>query len=129
RAGDVDLDRVDGGVVEAPRRFDVVLDGRAADIGDESRLGEIERRQYLVHDLVDTRVLQADGVQHAHRRLVDAVRRIPEPRLARRALEHDGADLRVREPRDPRVLLAEADATREQHDRRGELEAAEIDGE
>ena len=46
------------------------------------------------------RVLQPDRVQHAHRRLVDAVRRVAEPRLARRALEHDGA--RVACSRTPR---------------------------
>ena len=81
------------------------------------------------HHVVDARVLQADRVQHAHRRLVDAVRRVAEPRLARGALQHDGADVAVREALDARVFLAEADAAGQQHDRRGELQAAEFDAE
>ena len=82
---------------------------------------EIERRQDRRDDVVDAGVLQADRVQHAHRRFVDPVRRIAEPRLARRALEHDGAGVAIREALDARVLLAEADAARQQHDRRIEL--------
>ena len=117
RAGDVDLHRVDRRIVEAPRDLGVLLDRRAADVGDEARLVEIERRQDLAHDVVDAGVLQADRVQHAARGFPDAVRGIAEPRRERRALEHDRADGGVREAFDPRVLLAEADAAREQHDR------------
>ena len=81
----------------------------------------------VLHDVVDAGILQADRVEHAGRRLADAVRRVAEPRLERRALEHDGADVAVREALDARVLLAEADAARQQHDRRVELQAAEVE--
>ena len=128
RAGDVDLDGVDRRVIEAPRHLDVLLDGRAADVGDEARLAEVQLRQDVRHHLLDARVLQADRVQHAGGRLVDAVRRIAEPRLAGRALEHDGADVAVGEALDARVFLAEAHAAGEQHDRGGEIEAAELQG-
>ena len=127
RAGDVHFDRIDRRIVEAPRDLDVVLDRRAADVGDEARLREIERRQDARHDVLDARILQADRVEHAHRRFVHAVRRVTEPRLARRAFEHDGAGVAIREALDARVLFAEADAARQQHDGRIELEAAEID--
>ena len=79
--------------------------------------------------MVDAGVLQADRVDHAVRRFGHAVRRVAEPRLLGRALQDDGAGVAVREARDARVFLAEADAAREQHDRRGELQAAEIEGE
>ena len=129
RAGDVDLHRVDRRIVEAARDLGVLLDGRAADVGDEARLGEVERRQDLPHHVVDAGVLQADRVDHAVRRFRHAVRRVAEPRLPGRALQHDRADVAVREPGDARVFLAEADAAREQHDGRGELQAAEVDRE
>ena len=64
----------------------------------------------LLDDVVDAGVLQADRVQHAGRRLPDAVRRIAEARRERGALQHDGADGGVAEAFDARVLLAEADA-------------------
>ena len=80
----------------------------------------------LAHHLLDARVLQADGVQHPGGRLVHPVRRIAEARLAGGALENDGAGIAVGEALDAGVLLAEADAAREQHDGRGEIQAAEL---
>jgi hypothetical protein len=127
RAGDVDLERVDGRVVEAPRDLGILLDRRAADVRDEPRFTKIERRQNLVHDMIDPGVLQADRVQHAGRRLPDAVRRIAEPRSERGALQHNGADRGVAEALDARVLLAEPDAARQQHDRRVELQTAKVE--
>ena len=78
--GDVDLDRVDGRLVEQARDLGVFLHGGAGHVGDETRLGEIQRRQDAAHDVLRARVLQADGVQHSGRCLVNAVRRIAEPR-------------------------------------------------
>ena len=54
-----------GGSVEAPRDLDVLLEGRAADIGEEARLAEIKLGQDRAHHVLDARILQADGVQHA----------------------------------------------------------------
>jgi hypothetical protein len=108
-------------VVEAARDLGVFLDRRAGDIGDETRLGEIEGRQDVAHHMIGAGVLQADGVEHAHRRLVDPVRRVAEPSVERRSLEHHRAAIGVREAFDAGVLLAEADAAREQHDGRGEV--------
>ena len=70
--------------------------------------------------MLDARVLQADGVEHAGRRLEHAVRRVAEARLAGGALEHDRAGVAVGETLDARVLLAEAHAAGQQHDGRGE---------
>jgi hypothetical protein len=106
-----------GEVVEATRDGDVVLDRRAAHVREEQRLAEVERRQDVVDHVIDAGILEPDRVQHARGRLEDAVRRITEARLARRALEHDRAGITVRETADPRVLLAEADAAGKQHDR------------
>src|SRR5256884_5373405 len=123
RAGDVDFHGIDPRLIEAPRDLDVLLDGGTADVCDEARLAEVELREDAAHYLIDPGVLQPDGIQHAGRSLVHPVRGIAEARLAGRALEHDGAGVAVREALDPGVLLAEADAAREQHDRRGEIEA------
>jgi hypothetical protein len=125
--GDVDLDGVDRRVVEAARDLDVLLDGRAADVGDEARLAEVQRRQDLVDHMIDAGILQADGVEHAGRRLVHPVRWIAQARLAGGALEHDRPGIAVAEPLHTRVFLAKADAARQQHDRRGELQPAESD--
>src|SRR5690606_15921678 len=116
RAGDVDLHGVDGRVVEAPRHRDVFLDGGAGDVGDEARLAEVQCRQDVIDDVIHARVLQANGVEHAGRRLVDTVRRVAEAGRAGGALEADGADVAVGKAFHPRVLFAEPDAARQQHD-------------
>ena len=126
-AGDVDLDRVDGRVVEAARDLRVLLDRRAGDVRDEARLAEVERRQDLAHDVVRAGVLQPDGVQHAGRRFEHAVRRIAEARIERRALQHDRRRRPGSRTLDARVFLAEPHAAREQHDGRGEIEPAEVE--
>ena len=66
----------------------------------------------FAHHLLDAGVLQPDGIQHAGGGLVDAVRRVAEPRLAGRALEHDGAGVAVGETLDAGVFLAEARRSR-----------------
>ena len=70
----------------------------------------------LLHHVFGAGILQADRVQHARRRFVDAVRPVAEPRLAGGALEHDGAHVAVGEPLDAGVFLAEPHAARQQHD-------------
>ena len=51
RARDVELDRIDRRIVETARDLDIIVDGRTADVREETRLGEIERRQDLVDDM------------------------------------------------------------------------------
>ena len=109
-AGDVDLDRIYGRIVEALRDVFIFLDSGTRHVGDEACLREVEPRQNLLDDTVDAWILQADGIEHAVRSLVDAVRRVAEPHLPGRSLETYGADVGVRETHDARVLLAEADA-------------------
>ncbi|MFZ8889708.1 MAG: hypothetical protein ACO2YV_03655, partial [Pseudomonadales bacterium] len=46
---------------------------------EEAGLGEVEAGQNFVHHGVDAGVLQADGVEHAHGRFVNAVRGIADP--------------------------------------------------
>ncbi len=53
------------------------------------------------------------------------MRNISEPRKQGGALEHHGAGIAIGEALDARVLLPESDATRQQHDGRGEVHAAE----
>ena len=125
RTGDVDLHRIHGRVVEPARDRDVLVDRAARDIGDEARLAEVEAGQDVRDHVRDAGVLQADRVQHAAVGLVDAVRRVAESRVQRGALEHDRAAVGVREALDAGVLLAEADAAGQQHDRGGELHPAE----
>jgi hypothetical protein len=91
-----------------------------------SSIVEPQTLQDVRHNLLDAGVLQPDGVEHAGGSLADAVGRIAEPRLAGRPLEHDGARVTVGEPLDARVFLAEAHAPGEQHDRGGEIQAAEL---
>jgi hypothetical protein len=97
--------------------FDQLTDklDRAADVGDEARLLEVESRQNILYDEIDAGVLEANGVQHAARRLPHPMGWVAEPRCQRRALEHDRAHGGVRKPLDTRVFLAEADATGHQH--------------
>jgi hypothetical protein len=112
RTRDVDLDRIDRRVVESTRDFDIVIDRRAADIRDKARFGEVERRQYRGDDVLGTRVLQSDRIQHSHRRFVHAMRRISQAWLARRTFEHDAARVSIREALDARVFFAEPDTSR-----------------
>src|SRR5262249_49806811 len=107
----------------------ILLDRRAADVRDEPRLREVELGKDVAHDVVDARVLEADRVQHPRRRLPNAVRGIAESRRERRALQHNRGDVGIGEALYPGVLLAEADAARQQHDRRVELDPAESERE
>src|SRR5581483_11054131 len=104
RAGDVDLYRVDRGLVEAPRHFDVLLDRRAAYVGNEARLGEIQLAEDAAHHLIHPRILQSDRIEHAGRRLVHTMRRVTGPGREGRAFEYDRSSIAVREALDARVL-------------------------
>jgi len=110
RAGYVDFHGVYGRVVEDARDFGVFLDRRARQVGDVSRLAEIERRQDAIDHVARAGILQADGVEHAARRLPHAVRGIAEPRFPGGALETDRSQVAVRESLHARILLAEPDA-------------------
>src|SRR6185437_7529579 len=77
---DIDLDGIDGRLIEPPRDLDVLLDGRATHIGDEARLLEVQCRQDALDDLCDAWILQPDRVENALRRLIDAVRRVTQAR-------------------------------------------------
>ena len=107
----------------------VLLDGGPRQVGEEPRLGEVERGQDLVDDRPRAGVLQPDRIEHPPRRLPHPVGRIAEPRLERRPLQADRAGVPVREALDPRILLAEPHAAREQHQRGVERQAAELDRE
>ncbi len=126
RAGDVDFDGVNRRIVEALRDALVFLDRGAGDIRKKPRLGEIETRENVIDHPVDPGILQADCVEHAHRRFIDTMRLVAETRVAGRALENNGADVGVRETLDARVFLAEPDAARQQHDRRRHRDATEL---
>src|SRR6185437_6903707 len=102
------------------------IDGRARDIGNEAGLGKIELRQDALDHVRHAGVLQADRVEHSGRRLIHAVRGVAEARLERGALENDGARIPIGEPFNPCVLLPEADATGEQHDRGRKGHPAEL---
>src|SRR5450755_2047909 len=75
--------------------------------------------------MIDARVLQSDGIEHSRGRLKYAVRRIAEARVLCCSLEHDGARVAIAEAFNACVLLAEAHASGQQHNGRGEIESAE----
>jgi len=79
--------------------------------------------------VVHAGVLQADGVDHALRGFRDAVRGVAKARLARGALQDDGADIAVGEALDARVFLAEADTAGQQDNGGGEIQSAEFQAE
>jgi hypothetical protein len=66
--------------------------------------------------MVDARVLQADGIEHAHGRLVHAVRLVTQTSVAGGALEAHAAHVAIRKPRHAGVFLAEAHAAGQQYD-------------
>ena len=81
-AGDVQLDGGDAvGVRQDARDLDVLVERRAAHVDDDGRVAGPQFRQLLVDEPADADALQADGVQHAGRRLDDTRRRMA---LARR---------------------------------------------
>src|SRR5665213_1458602 len=98
-------------MLKASGDLDVFLDRGAADIGDEARFTEVELRQYLLHHLLDARVLQAYRIEHSSRCLEHTVRRVAKARLPCRSLEHDCACIAVAEAFDAGVLLAKPDAS------------------
>ena len=63
------------------------------------------------------------GVSHT------PVRRVAEGRLKRSPLQTDRARIAIREPLDPRILLPESHAARQQHQRGVERHSAELDRE
>ena len=67
------------------------LDAAAEDADDDGHLPARPRRRQVAPQLVDADVLQADRVEHAGRRLVDALRRRAGARPQRRRLADDGA--------------------------------------
>jgi hypothetical protein len=102
----------------------ILFDSRPGHIREKSRLGKIETRKYVVNYLVDTGVLQANGIQHATGCFVDAMRRIAEPGVTRGSLEDDGTDIRIRVSLDARVFFPEANATGQQHNGRRHRDTA-----
>ena len=129
RAGDVDLDGIHRGIVEAPCELLVLADGGARDVGEEAGLAEAEPRKDPVDDRAAPRVLEANRVEHPARGLVHAVRSVAEPGLQGRALEADGAGVAILEAFYPGVILAEPHAPGEEDDGGGEGDAAQLDGE
>ena len=125
--GDVDLDGVDGGIVEPAGDFVILLDRGARDVGDEPRLAEVEGRQNPLYHMVDAGVLQADGVQHAVRGFTDPVRRVSQPRFQGSSLEANSSGIPIRESLDARILRAEADTSGQQHQGRVEAQSAKVD--
>ena len=76
RARDVQLDGRDALVIRQDARdLRVLVERGAADVDDDARAALAQQRQLLADEAVDADALQADGVEHAGRRLGDARRR------------------------------------------------------
>src|SRR5690606_29896645 len=105
--GDVDLDGVDGRIVEQLGDGAIFLDGGPGYVGDEARLGEIELGKDLLNDIARARILQSDGIEHAVGRFRNAVRRVAEARLQRRSFEAHGARVAIGEAHYAGILLPE----------------------
>ncbi len=86
------------------------------------QLGEL-----LVDVAVDADALQPDRVQHAGRRLDDALRRVPFARLEEEPLRHDGAERGQVDG--VGVLDAVAEAAARRHERVHQPQGADRDGE
>ena len=78
--------------VDAGAAFGILVDRESADVGDDGFVEyRAQMRQLLRDDGIDARVLQSDRVDHAGAALGYARRRVAETRLARGALERQGA--------------------------------------
>ena len=51
-----------------------------------------DRGQFFADERLDADVFEADGVEHSRRCLRDSRRRIPDPRLERKALRHEASE-------------------------------------
>ena len=85
--------------------------------------------QFIRQNGIDSWILQADGIEHAHGRLKDPMWFIAGTGMQRRALQHDSTGIAIREARHACVFFAKTDTAREQHNRRAEIEAAKSTGE
>ena len=127
-AGDVELERRDAlGVAEDPRQLDVLVDRRAADVDEDDGAPVAQLGQLLAHEAVDADALEADGVEHAGRRLDDARRRMALALGEEQALDRDAAERR--EIDDVAVLDAVAEAAAGGDERVRQAERADGDRE
>ena len=110
RAGDIDLDGVDGGIIKAARDFGIFLYSGSGDIGNKTGFAEIQRRQDLPDDMVCTGILQTDSIEHAGRCFSDPVWPVAESGLQRSTLQADGTDIPVGKAGNPCIFFAKADA-------------------
>ena len=119
RARHIDLERGDEVLFrfEAFGHIRVIFGLFAPDVHDHGRLRLLQARQVVVpgQEGVDTRPLQADGVQHAADHLRHARRRIAVRRPRGNALHDDRAELLDRE--EILVLLAVSECAGCGHDR------------
>ena len=81
----------DLGAVQLLHDFHIIFLCRTGHVGDDLRIELCQPWQLSFHDHLDARVLQADGVEHAHRRFGDTRSRIAKARLRRSALDGDAA--------------------------------------
>src|SRR5262249_12051704 len=93
-AGDVQLDRVHTGAVEAPRQRREVIIRLAEDVGDDRGVVTPQLRQLVADERLHTDVLQADRVEHAAGRLRDAAGGVPLARLPGQTLRDDPPEAR-----------------------------------
>ena len=93
RAREVQLDRHDVVAVVEPRADVGVVRGREpADRDPDGHAERREPRQVVPDERLDSRVLQADRVQHPRVRLGDARRRVALARERRHRLRHEGVE-------------------------------------
>ncbi len=110
------------GIGEDPRELDVLVDRGAADVDEHDRAPIAQLGQLLADEAVDADALQADGVEHARRRLDDPRRRMPFALGEEQALDRDAAERR--EIDDVAVLDAVAEAAAGGDQRVGEASAS-----
>ena len=108
------------------RHFDVLVDGGAADVDEHARAALPQQRQLLVDEAMHADALQADGVDHAGRRLDNARRRVPLALGHEQPLHAHAAERR--EVGHLVVLEAVAEAAAGGNQRVGQRQRADADG-
>ena len=97
RAGDVQFNHVDIGLVEPFCNRDTFFNGRAGNVGKNYRVLGQQVRQFPVNKGINARILQADRVQHARRCFCNSRGGVARTGRNGRSLGGDTAQLGKRE--------------------------------
>jgi len=128
RARNVQLERAHAvGIREDPCQLDIFIERAAADVDEDRGAAIAQLRQLFPDEPMDADALEADGVEHAGRRLHDALRRMALALSQEEALDCHAAE--ERQVDDVGVLDAVAKAAAGSDDGVFQRQRADLDGE